>query len=447
MWITSSGNMYPLICDAMDQLVEGYHPSAAINGVYSFQDDAETMLVYLELENIQQLFINHIPDSNLMWRHQTFHFKPQNLEIFRMWKSRSPFFLIRFEWPEEHKQKLHETFSIEVIMPRINQLETNFTKNNMYNLTGDMRQVVITTQPQYSVNPTYRGRQSYFISNFRYLLLRLQEEYYNAVVDIELTNNFNVKPLATIRLDFRRELEDIIIYAQTHKSFPKYATLRYPPELLVVSNIYESGTEAYMTPLNEDEFESNVIIPNAGVVAAGVLGGLGQGIGTYYEMKQRKQMQDDMLAWKAREQQAGFGQQTLMQQSMFHQQRDLQGKAFVQDKYMQSRNFDHQDVFQRANFSQQNAYQDKQNQFTKELVEMNTDSDIRRARNAQQLAGYRTDATVSGLSMGSGRGGLGHPDAPVGASLPPRSASTQTNSPRVYTTTPSGFYTGPLSAQ
>lgn len=85
----------------------------------------------------------------------------------------------------------------------------------------------------------------------------------------------------------------------------------------------------------------------------------------------------------------------------------------------------------------------RQNDFTKELVEMNADSDIRRARNAQQLAGYRTDAAVSNLSMGTGRGGLGHPLAPRGVSLPPRSASTQTNSPKVNLAQPSGYYTGP----
>nr|UXD80101.1 hypothetical protein [Lasius neglectus picorna-like virus 5] len=317
-------------------------------------------------------------------------------------------------------------------------------------LPSKTRQIVLNCERQYNCNEVEYVRQSYHGPFMLELISGLKEEFKSGMVEITMYNNFNANYPVTIRINLANKPDQTIVYAIVQDdNIPKYGTLRYPAEMLEIVSILAVNNNMYQQPLNTTDFISNVIIANAGMAAAmiggGLLSGIGQGLGAYGQSQMTMEMQKKQLAWLREQQGSGQEFQRGMQGSMFDFQSSQQQKLLDFQFKQQAYTYQQQQLMQAQSFRQQDKYQLNQNQFTKELVESNTDADIRRAKNAQQLAGYRTDGAVYGLAQGTGRGGLGHPDAPVGATLMPRSVSTQTNSPNVYLTKPTGNYVGPMS--
>ncbi|APG79005.1 hypothetical protein 2 [Changjiang crawfish virus 6] len=376
-------------------------------------------------------------------------FTPTEFNIWEFQVQQVRFRLTTFNMPEDLKTHFQNMSRFNLNYPPINQINKYDTRTSLPNLPKGVRQLVISVSPQYSVVETFRGRITSNTSTVHLLIKRLRQEFGSVTVEMIISNGFNGEPVIVVRCDLTEKDEECILFVRVKDKAPLYGTLRFPVQMLQVNSLQSvySGNEQSFT--DDDEFESNVIVANAGMAAAaiggGLLSGLGQGLGQFYQTKAQMQMQEKYLSWQQLRQQYDIDNQKYLQQSMFDFKAHQQQNEFQYGQSQQQRSIDWAREQQSASFSQQNLYQRNQNQFTKELVEANLDSDIRRARNAQQLAGYRTDATVSGISFVSGRGGLGHPDAPQGVSLPPRSASTQTNSPKVYLTRPTGYYTGPLS--
>nr|QJI53494.1 MAG: hypothetical protein 2 [Riboviria sp.] len=380
---------------------------------------------------------------------QEFAFTPTELNIWEFQISEVRFRITTFNFPEDFKRKFLNMAKFNLNYPPVNQINRYEVRTTLPNLPKGVRQLVISVSPQYSVSETFRGRLTSNTSSVQLLIKSLRMEFGSVTVEMVISNGFNGEPVIIVRCDLSSRDEECILFVRVRDKATLYGTLRFPVQMLQINTLQSvySGNEQGITA--DDEFESNVIIANAGMAAAaiggGMLSGIGQGLGQYYQTKAQMQMQEKYLSWQQLRQQYDIDNQKYLQQSMFDFKAHQQQNEFQYGQAQQQRGIDWAREQQSAGFSQQNLYQRNQNQFTKELVEANLDSDIRKARNAQQLAGYRTDATVSGINFISGRGGLGHPDAPQGVSLPPRSASTQTNSPKVYLTRPTGYYTGPLS--
>lgn len=378
-------------------------------------------------------------------------FTPESFEVIEFVKDKVKFRITKLLLPnnKDREMSFKNLKSIDINFPPINQIEKALNNIVPSNLPKNLRQLVFSSYSQLSVNKPFRGRQTPHIAPIYLFISRLKRQYGPETVEIIFNSAFNGQQVIAARIDLDTAVENTFIYIKAVDDAPLYSTLRFPSamlELLSIQTVYKGTTQPFS---DTDEFDSNVIIANAGLAAAyiggGLLSGLGQGLGAYAQGKMQMQMQDKTLSWYEKKQMHDIDNQRYLQQSMFDWKSHMQNREFDYGNEQQRRQIDWQRSSQAALFSQQNLYQNTQNKFTKELVETNLDSDIRRARNAQQLSGYRTDATVSGLTN-SGRGGLGHPDAPRGIILPPRSASTQTNSPRVYTTRPTGFYTGPMSS-
>lgn len=376
-------------------------------------------------------------------------FTPKTFNVWEFQVLQVRFRLTCLDLPEDLKRHFRYMTTFKLNFPPVNQINQYQVRTTLPNLPKGIRQLVISVSPQYSVSETFRGRLTSNTSNVHLLIKSLRQEFGSKTVEMVISNGFNGEPVIVVRCDLSDKDEECILFVRVRDRAPLYGTLRFPVQMLEVNTLQSvySGNEQNYTA--DDEFESNVIIANAGMAAAaiggGMLSGIGQGLGQYYQTKAQMQMQEKYLSWQQLRQQYDIDNQRHLQQSMFDFKAHQQQNEFQYGQAQQQRGIDWAREQQSAIFSQQNLYQRNQNQFTKELVEANLDSDIRKARNAQQLAGYRTDATVSGINFVSGRGGLGHPDAPQGASLPPRSTSTQTNSPKVYLTRPTGYYTGPLS--
>lgn len=377
-------------------------------------------------------------------------FIPDSFEVIEFIKDRVKFRVTKLLLPDTNERRMNfkNLKSFDLNYPPINQIEKALNDAPLANLPQGIRQVVFSSYAQLSVNGPFRGRQTPHIAPIYLFITRLKQQYGSETVEIIFNSAFNGQQVIAARIDLSTAVENTFIYIKTADDAPLYSTLRFPSamlELLSIQTVYKGTSQPFS---DVDEFDSNVIIANAGMAAAyiggGLLSGIGQGLGAYAQSKTQMQMQDKTLSWYERKHMQDMDNQRYLQQSMFDWKSHMQEREFNYGNEQQRRQIDWQRSSQAALFSQQNLYQNTQNKFTKELVETNLESDIRRARNAQQLSGYRTDATVSGLTN-SGRGGLGHPDAPRGAILPPRSASTQTNSPKVYTTRPTGFYTGPMS--
>ncbi|UHK03206.1 MAG: hypothetical protein FuQV1_gp2 [Hangzhou Solinvi-like virus 2] len=358
------------------------------------------------------------------------------------------YYHIQFKISSESASRFHsQVSSITINIPKVNQL-SDWEDEETRTYPAGLRNVVFSDRPQYAVNAGFRGRQSMHIAPVKTLLEAMKNETKEQVVDFYFSDELSVTPIMTVRIDInRKNLDASSIYTSGKKHNPLYATLRFPPQVLILTHIVPGSRGANTYEYDRDQFESNIIVANAGMAAAfiggGMLQGVGQGVGMYMQAKMQREMQEKYLDWAEDKQQREFLFKRSMQGDMFSYQASQQEKQLDFQKYSQLKNIEFQEEYQRQQHIQQDIYQHRQNEFTKELVEANTDSDIRKARNAQQLAGYRTDAAVSNLSEGVRRGGLGHPLAPIGVSLPPRSASTQTSSPKLNLTQPSGYYTGP----
>lgn len=425
-------------------LYESYNPD------YDYSD----YCVVFEVEQVNKLFIEKpiacVAHTSLSGDKQHWTFIPELLEVVEFVKDRIKFRITKVLMPNNNDRVMSfkNLVTLELNYPVINQIEQAINNTELANLPKGIRQLVFSSYEQLSVNAPFRGRMTPHIAPVFLFISRLKQQFGNETIELIFNSAFNGQQVISARIDLSSPVTSTFIYIKTKDTAPLYSTLRFPSamlELLSIQSVYKGTTQAFS---DTDEFESNVITANAGMAAAmiggGLLSGLGQGISGYAQGKMQMQMQDKMLSWYEKKQRYDFDNQRYLQQSMFDWKSNMQGREFNYGNEQQKRQIDWQRSNQSAAFSQQNLYQNTQNKFTKELVETNLESDLRRARTAQQLSGYRTDATVSGLSN-SGRGGLGHPDAPRGAMLPPRSASTQTNSPRVYTTRPTGFYTGPMS--
>lgn len=379
----------------------------------------------------------------------TVTYTPTIFRIYEFYYKYVQYRLTYWNIPEDLQKKFLQMKTYTIRFPTVNQISGYDNPTALPNLPRGLRQLVFSPTPQYAVNPTFRGRMTVHTPALRLLLERLRDEFGPVVVEIVISNAINSEPVIIVRVDLSSADDVVMLYVRVLDKAPLYATLRFPTQMLMINTIQSVYASNEQTLTDDSEFESNVIIANAGFAAAmiggGALSGIGQGLGQYAQTKAQMHMQKEYLDWQRKKQGYDIDNQRYLQQSMFDFQSSRLDREFQYGREQQERNINWGREQQSAAFSQQNLYQDTQNKFTKELVETNLDSDIRRARNAQQLAGFRTDATVSGVNFVSGRGGLGHPDAPRGASLPPRSASTQTNSPKVYLTRPTGYYTGPLS--
>lgn len=451
---SNSDNFLPLIKD--------YKSSSEFADVsrtiYDWYNPTYDELDYCSFYKVDQINKMYIEKPVLCVAHTTFSepkdvwtFTPELFEVIEFVKDRVRFRVTKLLLPNNRDRQMSfkNLVSFDLNYPPINQIEKALNNTPPANLPKGIRQVVFSSCAQLSVNEPFRGRQTPHIAPIYLFISRLKRQYGSETVEIIFNSAFNGQQVIAARIDLSTAVENTFIYIKTVDEAPLYATLRFPSamlELLSIQTVYKGTTQPFS---DTDEFDSNVIIANAGMAAAyiggGLLSGLGQGLGAYAQGKMQMQMQDKTLSWYEKKQMHDIDNQRYLQQSMFDWKSHMQDREFDYGNEQQRRQIDWQRSSQAALFSQQNLYQNTQNKFTKELVETNLDSDIRRARNAQQLSGYRTDATVSGLTN-SGRGGLGHPDAPRGATLPPRSASTQTNSPKVYTTRPTGFYTGPMSS-
>lgn len=450
---SSSGNFLPLIKDYTSSS-EYANIQRAIYDWYNPGYDEDGYCTFFKVDQINKMFVEKpvscVAHTSLSGSKADWVFLPESFEVIEFVKDRVKFRVTKLSLPNnvDRQMSFKNLISLDLNYPSINQIEKALNDNPPANLPQGIRQIVFSSYPQLSVNTPFRGRQTPHIAPIFLFISRLKQQYGSETVEIVFNSAFNGQQVITARIDLSTAVENTFVYIKTANDAPLYSTLRFPSamlELLSVQTVYNGTTQAFS---DVNEFDSNVIVANAGAAAAfiggGLLSGLGQGLGAYAQGKMQMQMQDKTLSWYERKQRHDIDNQRYLQQSMFDWKSHMQEREFDYGNEQQRRQIDWQRSSQAALFSQQNLYQDTQNKFTKELVETNLDSDIRRARNAQQLSGYRTDATVSGLSN-SGRGGLGHPDAPRGAVLPPRSASTQTNSPRVYTTRPTGFYTGPMS--
>nr|UHK03204.1 MAG: hypothetical protein BWR99_gp2 [Hubei picorna-like virus 56] len=367
------------------------------------------------------------------------------------WGIKYLFVDFRFQGLTKEKQNIFKNLTkVNFIRPGPNQIRQIINNTTELYLPTLTRQIVINSVKQYAVNKTLFGRQSLHGPYVYELIAGLKREYKSGLIELKLVNTFNGNFPIILRLDISNKVEETIIYAVVlDDSVPQFGTLRYPAETLEVYSVQQVNNSLYHEPLQSSDFISNVIVANAAMAAAmiggGLLSGLGQGFGAYGQSKALMEMQQKQLAWLREQQGSSQDFQRGFQQSMFDFQSLQQQRAQDFQFKQQSYGYQQQQLLQSQAFRQQDKYQLNQNQFTKELVESNTDADIRKARYAQQLAGYRTDGAVYGLSQGTGRGGLGHPDAPIGATLMPRSVSTQTNSPNVYLTKPTGSYVGPMS--
>lgn len=433
-------------------------PQAIFNNA-TFDSDTDYIQEWWDITHLNKLFVKENISSTIInsTGKTNVDFVPTRFDVYYFLKDGVKYFMIYIDLPAQHNIILSsDAAQIIINVPEINQI-SEYADDSLTNMPAGMRAVVISDSPQYSVNSTYRGRQSYNLATVRPFLKALSESVTEGIVDVYLKTIYKPSIIIVMRIDFGdRNPDNMVLYTHGPTKAPLYATLRFRPEMLVINQIIPAtrGIGDYF--YEPDEFESN-IIPNAGMAAmligGGLLSGVGQGLGSYAEMKFKKEMQHDHFDFAREMQGSEFNFRRNFQNDMFNWQSYLQDKNQNFQSTMQNQRFgfesnqldrslNQQINLQGRLFQQQNAYQDVQNKFTRSLVETNLDSDIRRARNAQQLAGYRTDATVSGLSMGYGRGGLGHPLAPQGASLPPRSVSTQTSTPKVYITHPTGNYSG-----
>lgn len=451
---SNSNNFLPLIKDYKNN-AEYTDISRTIYDWYNPSYDEDDYCVFYKVEQVNKFFIEKpvtcVAHTTFTGSKAEWIFTPEAFEVVEFIKDRVKFRVTKLLLPktQEREMSFKNLISFDLNYPAINQIEKALNNVIPANLPKGIRQIVFSSYAQFSVNNPYRGRQTPHIAPIYLFISRLKQQYGSETVEIIFNSAFNGQQVIAARIDLSTAVENTFIYIKTVDEAPLYSTLRFPSamlELLSIQTVYKGTTQPFS---DTDEFDSNVIIANAGMAAAfmggGLLSGLGQGIGAYAQGKMQMQMQDKTLSWYEKKQMHDIDNQRYLQQSMFDWKSHMQNREFDYGNEQQRRQIDWQRSSQAALFSQQNLYQNTQNKFTKELVETNLDSDIRRARNAQQLSGYRTDATVSGLTN-SGRGGLGHPDAPRGAILPPRSASTQTNSPKVYTTRPTGFYTGPMSS-
>lgn len=451
---SNSNNFLPLIKNYTSSS-EYANVARTIYDWYSPEYSEDDYCIAFEVDQVNKMFVEKpvscVAHTTMSGSKSEWIFVPEMFEVIEFVKDRVKFRITKLRLPDnvDRKMSFKNLKTLDINYPPINQIEKAITDNPLANLPQGIRQIVFSSYPQLSVNSPFRGRQTPQIAPIFLFISRLKRQYGSETVEIIFNSAFNGQQVIAARIDLSTAVENTFIYIKTVDDAPLYSTLRFPSamlELLSVQTVYNGNTQAFS---DVDEFDSNVIIANAGAAAAfiggGLLSGLGQGLGAYAQGKMQMQMQDKTLSWYEKKQRDDIDNQRYLQQSMFDWKSHMQERDFDYGNEQQRRQIDWQRNSQAALFQQQNLYQDTQNKFTKELVETNLDSDIRRARNAQQLSGYRTDATVSGLTN-SGRGGLGHPDAPRGATLPPRSVSTQTNSPKVYTTRPTGFYTGPMSS-
>ncbi|MGO0417098.1 hypothetical protein [Escherichia coli] len=451
---SNSDNFLPLIKDYKSSS-EYANVQRVIYDWYNPECDEYDYCTFFRVDQINKMYVEKpvacVAHTTLTQSKADWMFVPEMFEVIEFVKDRVKFRVTKMLLPDNNDRKMvfKNLTSLDLNYPPINQIEKALNNTPPANLPKGIRQVVFSSYAQLSVNSPFRGRQTPHIAPVYLFISRLKQQYGPETVEIIFNSAFNGQQVIAARIDLSTAVENTFIYIKTNDEAPLYSTLRFPSamlELLSVQTVYKGTAQAFS---DTDEFDSNVIVANAGMAAAyiggGLLSGLGQGLGAYAQGKMQMQMQDRTLSWYEKKQMHDIDNQRYLQQSMFDWKSHMQDREFDYGNEQQKRQIDWQRSSQAALFSQQNLYQNTQNKFTKELVEANLDSDIRRARNAQQLSGYRTDATVSGLTN-SGRGGLGHPDAPRGATLPPRSASTQTNSPKVYTTRPTGFYTGPMSS-
>nr|QPD01779.1 hypothetical protein [Aphis citricidus picorna-like virus] len=405
-------------------------------GGYDSADD----FLSLNCEQVNELFVEKPVACSFITSKGENFFTPTKFIVAEYYLQHVQFRTTIFDMPEELINDFDHMKTLNLNYPNINQISNYYNQNALPNFPSGIRQLVFSVTSQYAVNSTFRGRQTMNTPMVQLLINRLRTEYGAKTIEVVLSSAFNAEQIIVFRVDLSSRDDGTVLYVRIDDTAPLYATLRFPVQMLVVNSLQSvySGNVQGMTKY--DDFESNVIVANAAFAAAtiggGVLSGLGQGLGQYAQTKAQLQMQDKYLAWQKYKQHYDYDNQKYLQQSMF----DFKA-------HQQQNEFEYNAGAQMRNIAWAREQQTNQNQFTKELVETNLESDIRRARNAQQLAGYRTDATVSGLNFVSGRGGLGHPDAPRGMPLPPRSVSTQTNSPKVYLTRPTGYYTGPLSSE
>lgn len=434
----SANNFIPLMKDYKSSAI--YMDCARI--VYEVLCNAEDITGFdtFHPEQINQLFVEKPTACSFTTSTGTFNFTPVTLHIFEFHIDHIQYRCTIMSLPEDLISNFKHMQTLNFNYPPINQIGDYRTPMALPNFPSNIRQLVFSVSPQYAVNSTFRGRQTMHTPMVRLLIERLRNEFDSKVVEVVLSSAFNAEQIIVFRIDLSNKDDGTLLYVRTNETAPLYATLRFPVQMLEVNSLQSvySGNVQNLTQC--DDFDSNVIVANAGFAAAaiggGLLSGIGQGLGQYAQTKAQMEMQEKYLAWQKYKQHYDYDNQKYLQQSMFDFKAHQQQNEFEYGRASQQRNIDWA-----------REQQTNQNQFTKELVETNLDSDIRRARNAQQLAGYRTDATVSGINFVSGRGGLGHPDAPRGMPLPPRSASTQTNSPKVYLTRPTGYYTGPLASE
>lgn len=459
LYITKDKLYDPLVTRSFLSTQKGKSVPEAIFHNATYSTDIDEVQQWWDIPHLNKLFIKENTTSTIInsTRGSIIDYVPTRFDLYYFLKDSVKFYMLYINLPPQHNIVLaSDAAQIIINIPEINQIDS-YADENLTNMPAGLRAVVISDAPQYSVKPTYRGRQSYNIATVRPFLTALSEAVTENIVDVYFKTYYKPSLVIVLRIDFGdRKPDNMVMYTRGPPDAPLYATLRFKPELLVVNQVIPASRGSSDYFYQPEEFESN-IIANAGMAAlllgGGMLSGIGQGIGSYAEMKYRKEMQHDYFDFSRNMQGSDHDFRRNMQTDMYNWQSYLQDKNQNFQNTMQNQRFGFESnqldrsLSQQINlqgrlFQQQNAYQQRQNEFTRSLVETNLDSDIRRARNAQQLAGYRTDATVAGLSYGYGRGGLGHPLAPQGASLPPRSVSTQTSTPKVNITHPTGNYSG-----
>lgn len=385
--------------------------------------------------------------------------------------------IIKGLWAEGVDVSLEEIQSfnyVEIQLEEVTQIRELLEGGPDYernNLPSNLRRVVLSNYPQYVCPPALRRPQSAYTWQILEFLQQLRRQYGNVSLDVTIQTQLTTSAVAVIRIVLQQELTRSLFLVNVPKDTPMYMTCRVPSQLLLISEIVPVRSGGPLSQTEVDEFESNVT-PNAmigaAVIGGGLLSGLGQGLGSWGSAKlgqetkqmeinwlrernnqdwqQRNLMQGDMFQHQLRIQQGAFGQDREMQARMFEQQYGMQNKAFKQQIQMQQQAQAYGGSQNLLDRQHQLAMQQNQINLTRDLVQLTSDADMRRASYAQNLAGFRTGGAVANLSYAGGRGGVGHPNAPTSNYHPPRTLGTQTESPTVFMTHPTRSVEGPSSS-
>lgn len=434
----SSGSMYLFICacEVMDVTIfRELNVNLSQLFSTSIKDiwDREEFYVYFnEVFNVKKFLVP--PGTYIRWYDGANILEEKHCDgkYFEMMCSNYEIKIFMAKYDHTDNQLMSKFSELYYHMPEINQIQSSAAPKFNFNWPNTVRTVLINNTPEYAVSYAFRGRQGIYIESIKKLVTLLATEYgTNRYVDITLVNDITAEQLMIMRIHLTNDLLSTQFIVGTIPSMPLYATLRIPCDFVSISNISVSSVNQYLPKSNLTDFESNVIVPNAGLalgmIGGGALSGIGQGIGAWAQAKYGLEMKNKEIDWWREKNTQDWTQRGVLQQDMFNFNKEYQGRQFKFSTDMQANQF-----------WQERFLQNTQNNLTRELVGLESDEAIRRANNAQHLAGYRTGGAVAGLSKTTSRGGLGHPDAPKGAYLMPRSRSTQTDSPNVYRTVPTG---------